>query len=60
VHAGFSDPGGPSRVGQSGGPPYSLADSVLPSAPLESVGLHDKLDLGAHSPQLAFSAVYAS
>jgi len=32
VHAGFFDPGGPSRVGQSGGPPYSLADSVLPSA----------------------------
>jgi len=31
VHAGFSDPGGPSRVGQSGWPPYSLADSVLPS-----------------------------
>ena len=32
MHAGFLDPGGPSRVGQSGGPPYSLADSVLPSA----------------------------
>jgi hypothetical protein len=32
VHAGFSDPGGPSRVGQSGWPPYSLADSVLPYA----------------------------
>jgi hypothetical protein len=32
VHAGFFDPGGPSRVGQSGWPPYSLSDSVLPSA----------------------------
>ena len=32
MHAGFFDPGGPSRGGQSGGPPYSLSDSVLPSA----------------------------
>lgn len=32
MHAGFFDPGGPSRVGQSDGLSYSLADSVLPSA----------------------------
>ena len=32
MHAGFFDPGGPSRVGQSGWLPYSLADSVLPYA----------------------------
>jgi hypothetical protein len=36
MHAGFSDPGGPSRVGHSGGPPYSLADSVLPSAVIKA------------------------